>query len=60
MDCYIDTPMIKFSDRPDRVVKRRAKPCVYGEKISEPDRYDPTLDTDRSPDFGRADRRDRA
>ncbi|NLJ31331.1 MAG: hypothetical protein GX424_07020 [Clostridiales bacterium] len=60
MNCYIDTPMAKFSDRPDRTVSHRAVPCVYREKISEPDRYDPTLDNYRRPDFGRADRRDRA
>lgn len=60
MDCYLDTPMRKFSDRPDRSLQHRAKPCKYEKKISEPDRYDPTLDTDRSPAFGGADRRDRA
>lgn len=59
MDCYIDIPMDKFSDRPDRMVFRRRKQCIYEEKISEPDRFDPTLDITRSADFGKPDRKDR-
>ncbi len=59
MDCYINPPMNKFSDRPDRVVIRRQQPCVYREKISEPDRFDPTLDITRPSAFGRPDRKDR-
>lgn len=51
--------MNKFSDRPDRVVTRRPKRCIYEEQISEPDRFDPSLDITRESAFGRPDRKDR-
>ena len=59
MDCYIKNHMDKFSDRPDRAVPHRQPPCVYREKISEPDRFDPALDITRASEFGRPDRKDR-
>lgn len=59
MNCYIDTPMKKFSDRPDRVMTRRSRGCNYEEKICEPDRFEPTLDISKSSPFGRPDRKDR-
>lgn len=59
MDCYINRPMKKFSDRPDRVFTRRDRGCDYEEKICEPDRFEPTLDVSRGSAFGRPDRKDR-
>ncbi len=54
MFTYIDTPMDKFSDRPDRTVTRHSD-----EKPGEPFLYEPVLNPAHSPDFGKADRKDR-
>jgi hypothetical protein len=54
MFTYIDTPMNKFSDRPDRTIIRH-----NGEKQREPFLYEPVLNPAHSPDFGKADRKDR-
>ncbi len=59
MECYIKMSMNKFSDRPDRIVTRRPKKCIYKDQISEPDRFDPALDITRDSDFGKPDRKDR-
>jgi hypothetical protein len=51
---YIDTPMDKFSDRPDRTIKRHSS-----KKTGEPFPNEPVLNPAHTPDFGKADRKDR-
>ncbi len=55
MFSYIDIPMNKFSDRPDRTVRRSDD-----RKREEPYVVEPVLNPAHSPDFGKADRKDRA
>ena len=57
---YIDVPMEKFSDRPDRTVPRsQGNPSEYGRKTSGSDQLEPVLNPAHSEEFGKADRKDR-
>lgn len=57
---YIDIPMEKFSDRPDRTVPRpKFDECEYGKKSNKSDVLEPVLNPAHSEDFGKADRKDR-
>lgn len=56
MFTYIDTPMDKFSDRPDRTIPHTHS----GEKSGDPCLHELVLNPAHSPDFGKADRKDRA
>ena len=57
---FTDTPMEKFSDRPDRTVPHmRGENCADSTINQESDFLEPVLNPAHSSDFGKADRKDR-
>ena len=57
---YIDIPMDKFSDRPDRTLPPTpSNNYKFGKKSDEFDPRETVLNPAHSPEFGKPDRKDR-